>query len=72
MPLEKAPGELRHAQWSDIDLEASEWRFIVTKTDTPHIVPLSRQAVEILRELHPVTGGVMFSRVPELRGEIGL
>ena len=72
MPLEKAPGELRHAQWSDIDLEASEWRYTVTKTATPHIVPLSRQAVEILRELHPVTGGVMFSRVPELRKEIGL
>ncbi len=50
------PGELRHAQWSDIDLEAAEWRFTVTKTDTPHIVPLSRQAVEILRELHPLTG----------------
>ena len=66
------PGELRYAQWSDIDLEASEWRYTVTKTDTLHIVPLSRQAVEILRELHPVTGGVMFSRVPELRGEIGL
>ncbi len=50
------PGELRHAQWSDIDLEAAEWRYTVTKTGTPHIVPLSRQAVEILRELHPVTG----------------
>ena len=50
------PGELRHAQWSDIDLEAAEWRFTVTKTGTPHIVPLSRPAVEILRELHPLTG----------------
>ena len=50
------PGELRHAQWSDIDLEASEWRYTVTKTSTPHIVPLSRQAVAILRELHPLTG----------------
>ena len=56
MALEEALGELRHAQWSDIDLEASEWRYTVTKTATPHIVPLSRQAVEILRELHPVTG----------------
>jgi integrase len=28
----------------------------VTKTNTPHIVPLSQQAVEILRELHPLTG----------------
>ena len=50
------PGELRHAQWSDIDLETAEWRYTVSKTDLPHIVPLSRQAVEILRELHPLTG----------------
>jgi integrase len=50
------PGELRKAEWADIDLEAAEWRYTVTKTQTPHIVPLSRQAVQILRELHPVTG----------------
>ena len=50
------PGELRRAEWSDIDLEAAEWRFTVTKTDTQHLVPLSRQAVEILRELYPLTG----------------
>ena len=50
------PGELRQAQWSDIDLEAAEWRYTVSKTEIRHIVPLSRQAVEILRELHPLTG----------------
>ena len=50
------PGELRRAEWSDIDLDVTEWRFTVTKTDTSHLVPLSRQAVEILRELHPLTG----------------
>jgi integrase len=50
------PGELRKAEWEDIDLDAAEWRYTVTKTNTPHIVPLSRQAVEILRELHPLTG----------------
>jgi len=50
------PGELRHAQWADIDLEGAEWRYTVTKTDTPHIVPLSRQSVAILKELHPLTG----------------
>ena len=50
------PGELRHAQWEDIDLENTEWRFLVTKTETQHIVPLSRQAVEILQELKPLTG----------------
>lgn len=50
------PGELRKAQWADIDLDAAEWRFQVTKTDTGHIVPLARQAVDILRELHALTG----------------
>ena len=50
------PGELRKAEWADIDLDMAEWRYTVTKTNTPHIVPFSRQAVEILRELHPLTG----------------
>jgi integrase len=50
------PGELRQAQWADIDLDTAEWRFTVSKTNTQHIVPLSRQALSILRELHPLTG----------------
>ena len=50
------PGELRRAGWADIDLDTAEWRYTVTKTDTPHVVPLARQAVEILRELYPLTG----------------
>jgi integrase len=50
------PGELRNAQWADIDLDAAEWRFTVSKTKTQHIVPLSRQALAILTELKPLTG----------------
>jgi integrase len=50
------PGELRHAQWEDIDLDNAEWRYTVSKTKTQHIVPLSTQAIEILQELHPLTG----------------
>lgn len=50
------PGELRMAEWADIDLDAAEWRYVVPKTKTPHIVPLSSQAVAILRDLHPLTG----------------
>ena len=50
------PGELRKAEWGDIDLGAQEWRYTVTKTNTPHIVTLSRQAVDILRELQRLTG----------------
>ena len=50
------PGELRHAEWKDVDLDAGEWSFTASKTKTPHVVPLSRQAVAILRDLHPLTG----------------
>lgn len=50
------PGELRKAEWKDIDLDTAEWRYTVTKTDTPHIVPLATQAIAILRELYALTG----------------
>lgn len=50
------PGELRKAQWADFDLDRAEWRYLVTKTKTPHLVPLARQAVAILRDLRPLTG----------------
>lgn len=50
------PGELRSAEWTDIDLDTAEWRYTVTKTKTEHIVPLATQAVAILRELHALTG----------------
>lgn len=50
------PGELRTAKWSDMDLESKEWRYLVTKTNTQHIVPLSRQVVSILESIKPVTG----------------
>jgi len=50
------PGELRQAEWEHIDFETKEWRYLVTKTQTPHIVPLSAQALTILQELKPLTG----------------
>jgi len=50
------PGELRAAEWADIDLEVGEWRFVSSKRDVAHIVPLSTQAVAILRDLHALTG----------------
>lgn len=50
------PGELRKMKWAEIDLVAAEWRYRVSKTKTDHLVPLARQAVELLRELHPLTG----------------
>ncbi len=63
------PGELRQAKWADVDLEAAEWRYHVTKTDTEHIVPLSRQAVEILNEIKPLTGSGMYV-FPSARTEV--
>ncbi len=53
------PGELRKAEWSEFDLDGATWRLPAArmKMRTEHIVPLSRQAVEILSELKPLTGG---------------
>lgn len=50
------PSELYHAEWEHINLETKEWRYLVTKTNTQHIVPLSTQAIEILTNLYPLTG----------------
>ena len=52
------PGELRQAEWSEIDLEAAEWRIPASKMKmkVDHLVPLSAQAVEILRSVQPMTG----------------
>lgn len=53
------PGELRHAEWTEINLERQEWRIPAKKMKMreQHIVPLSRQACAILEELQPLTGG---------------
>ncbi|RAP56180.1 integrase arm-type DNA-binding domain-containing protein [Oleiagrimonas sp. MCCC 1A03011] len=52
------PGELRHAEWSEIDLNGAVWDIPAEKMKMkqPHVVPLSRQAVSILRDLHSLTG----------------
>ncbi|VVE01605.1 tyrosine-type recombinase/integrase [Pandoraea anhela] len=54
------PGELRQAEWSQFDLDRREWRYVVSKTKTEHLVPLATQAVEILRKLHGLTGNWRF------------
>jgi integrase len=53
------PGELRHAEWSEIDFDKAEWNIPAGKMKmrVAHLVPLSRQALAILRDLHPLTGG---------------
>jgi integrase len=52
------PGELRQAEWSEIDLDGALWRIPAErmKMKAAHLVPLSTQAVAVLRELHPLTG----------------
>lgn len=67
------PGELRQAEWSEINLDTAEWRIpaVKMKMKTLHIVPLSMQAINILRDLLPLTGsgkyvfpGVTYSNRP--------
>ncbi|WP_287865006.1 integrase arm-type DNA-binding domain-containing protein [Achromobacter sp.] len=50
------PGELRTMRWEHVDLDGAEWRYHVSKTGIDHIIPLSRQALSILRDLYPLTG----------------
>ncbi len=51
------PGELRRMEWGEVDLRAAEWRIPAAKMKMrrDHIVPLSKQAVNILREIRPLT-----------------
>jgi integrase len=49
-------GELRHMKWVDLDFENNEWRYLVTKTKTQHIVPLSRQALAIIEAMRSFSG----------------
>lgn len=52
------PGEIRAAEWAEFNLDAAEWliRPERTKMRRAHLVPLSAQALKILREIHRVTG----------------
>jgi len=75
--LFQRPGELRAMEWGELDLDAAEWRIPAARQKLrkaakenprtpPHIVPLSSQAVAILRELHALTGRGRFT-FPGLR-----
>lgn len=52
------PGELRKAEWSEINFENAEWRIPASKMKmrSVHIVPLSTKAISILKEIYPLTG----------------
>lgn len=63
------PGELRRAEWVEFDLEKAEWRIPAEKMKSraQHIVPLSRQALDVVQELRPLTGTDRYL-FPSLRG----
>ncbi len=65
------PGELRHAKWAAVDFDREEWRIPseemkllldekARQQGQVHVVPLSRQALDVLRELHPFTGRSLY------------
>ncbi len=63
--LFQRPGELRGAAWAEVDLDSALWTIPAARmkrgkdgkeNGDPHLVPLSTQAVKVLRELHPLTG----------------
>lgn len=57
------PGELRAVEWSEVQLNKAEWHIPASrmkKTKMDHVVPLSRQAVQLLNNLHPVSGHSRF------------
>jgi integrase len=63
--LFQRPGELRAAEWAEIDLDDALWTIPAARmkrgkdgkeNGDPHLVPLSTQAVEVFRGLHPLTG----------------
>jgi len=50
------PGELVRMKWAELDFDAGQWRYLVTKTGRMHIAALSRQALALLQDLRPLTG----------------
>jgi integrase len=56
--LFQRPGELRQAEWSEFDLDKATWTIPASrmKMRKPHVVPLPRQAIDIIKGLIPLTG----------------
>lgn len=64
------PGELRHAEWSELNLTGKEWRIPANKMkmNITHIIPLSTQAITIIKELQALTGNEKYL-FPSLRSK---
>jgi integrase len=65
------PGELRHAEWSEIDLDNADWKIPAhkMKMKRPHIVPLSKQAIDVFKMIRPITGDGRYV-FPSLRSTV--
>lgn len=65
------PGELRHTEWPEVDLGNATWKIPAEKMKmkAPHIVPLSSQAIKILKTLKPITGNGRYI-FPSLRSTV--
>ncbi|MFT5700267.1 MAG: integrase [Desulforhopalus sp.] len=52
------PGELRHAEWCELDLDSALWKIPAQKMKmrNPHVIPLAKQTIDILLEIRPLTG----------------
>ena len=64
------PGEIRNAEWTEVDFDVAEWRIPAEKMKMKrvHIVPLARQAVELLMSLRKLTGAQRWL-FPSARGD---
>ncbi|AFH95282.1 tyrosine-type recombinase/integrase [Providencia stuartii] len=56
------PGELRKAEWSEINFDTKIWEIPAEKMKMrrPHIVPLSEQVIDLLRQIHPISGSYQY------------
>lgn len=76
--LFQRPGNIRHMEWAEVDLDGALWtipaakmkRTLYGKTNgRPHLVPLAPQAIDLLRDLHPLTGHAKYVFPSLLTGE---
>ncbi len=56
------PGELRKAEWSEINFDTGVWEIPAEKMKMrrPHIVPLSEQVTDLLKQIHPISGSYQY------------
>ncbi|EUD11928.1 tyrosine-type recombinase/integrase [Providencia alcalifaciens] len=56
------PGELRKAEWAEINFDTGVWEIPAEKMKMrrPHIVPLSEQVIDLLKQIHPISGSYQY------------